>query len=121
MNTSFIEKRKPVVMSLNVNAYDAVRKRADQQIFYLNHIEHKTQLQDYFNFVFVLLLRSCSLQSRLNEIDSWEHIYQLISDVGGLLAEVGSVDETHFLVARVGCVIGAEDVDGLSQWLCRIR
>lgn len=48
MNTSFLEQRKPSVMALNTNAYEAVRRRIDDQIFYLNHIEHQTYMYDVF-------------------------------------------------------------------------
>jgi len=52
MNTAFLTKRKPSVMSINTNAYEAVRKRIDDQIFYLNHIDQQTYLYDIFRTPF---------------------------------------------------------------------
>lgn len=48
MNTSFLEKRKPTVMALETNAYAMFAKRLDQQIYYLNNIEHQNYLKSVF-------------------------------------------------------------------------
>ena len=41
MNEGFTEKRKPVVMALNTNAWEATGRKIDQQLFYLLNIDHK--------------------------------------------------------------------------------
>lgn len=46
MNTGFLEKRKENIETINTNAYETLKKRIDDQVFYLNHIEHQSKLYD---------------------------------------------------------------------------
>lgn len=48
LNEGFLEKRKNVVMALNVNAWESFGRRVDQQLFYLLNVDHKKFLAKLF-------------------------------------------------------------------------